>query len=81
MSDYMIWPFMERYPAKVNMTPAIKLHEDKFPKLLAWTKRMLDDPAVRALINPNRIYQEFYEAKFEGHVPYDQLCKKLNELV
>ena len=71
MIDYMIWPWLERLEA-LKVMRDLDLNEKRLPKLTAYLKRMLVQPAVQKLLIPSEVHVKFYEGYLNGQGPdYD----------
>ena len=71
MVDYMVWPWLERLEV-LKIKRNLKLDEARFPKLNAYIKRMLEQPAVKEVFIPAEIHAKFYDGYLAGQVPdYD----------
>ncbi len=71
MTDYLLWPHIERMPMIKQMAMFDPVPEDKFPKVTAWIKVMKDTPGVKATITPDELHIKFAKGFQEKNVQYD----------
>lgn len=70
-TDYMIWPWFERFSSLKSLTNN-EIGSDKFPRLTQWIKRMLDQPAVKETATNEESMVEYYKTLLSGKEPnYD----------
>ncbi|XP_021949370.1 pyrimidodiazepine synthase isoform X2 [Folsomia candida] len=82
MLDYMIWPWIERYPVFKAVIPA--QYSDDVQKLTndvstinRWTADMMQDFAVKEFILPIEVHKEFIQSLLSGSPNYNILDAKL----
>ena len=71
MVDFHIWPWFERMPVLKDMTGYDLLPRDKFPKLIQWTKSMMELPAVKETYVGPKMHMEFFLSFMTGSPNYD----------
>jgi len=70
MVDYMLWPWVERFPLLSDA--GFQLNADgKFPKLAAWVEAMEADEAVQKVKVPLELTKKFMEGYKQGKIEYD----------
>ena len=73
-ADYLIWPFIERFPGLLMMSDKLReaFTSEKFPKFFAWMDLMLADEAVKATGRTPQQHAEFVKRVKQGEeVAYD----------
>lgn len=71
MVDMMLWPWCERLGVFQKPAPSVVPSESTFPKVLAWTQAMLQQPAVKATSFDVDTHLKFYMTYTGGNVNYD----------
>jgi glutathione S-transferase len=70
MTDYMLWPWFERFP--ILKSHGFVLNDDgKLPKLAAWVQAMESDEAVTSIKIPEKSIQLFIESVQQNQNNYD----------
>jgi pyrimidodiazepine synthase len=70
MVDYMLWPWIERFPALKDYGYIFNA-DGKFPKLAAWIEAMEADPAVKRIRLSDASLRQFLESSHRGQTVYD----------
>jgi len=73
MVDYMIWPWMERIP--LLKFRGFELDQDRYPKLVEWSTRMIADSAVNVHYLPAEFHAKYWQTRIAGAADYDMLFK------
>ncbi|CAF4331696.1 unnamed protein product, partial [Adineta steineri] len=70
MIDYMLWPWIERFP--LLSEAGFEFNSDgKFPKFAAWIKAMEANEAVQKVKVPTETVKKFMEGYKQGKPQYD----------
>jgi len=73
MVDYMIWPWMERFPVLSKSYPTLFPFDkflSRYPELAKWIDRMKADPAVAATFLGENILHEYAKSSIAGTPNY-----------
>ena len=70
--DLMIWPWFERLPAMKEAFNLTDVTKERFPKLTAWSERMLADTDVKATCYSKELLVKFFNGVLEGNANYDE---------
>nr|ATY49606.1 glutathione S-transferase [Bradysia odoriphaga] len=74
MLDYMIWPWMERLVLlKYGKDIQYEIDEERFAALTEWSRKMIDDYAVKVHYITGDIHRQFVEGFKSKNVDYDIL--------
>jgi len=78
ITDYMIWPWFERFESLKSLTN-YQIDKERFPKLTKWINRMLKLPAVKETKTPEDQMVEFYKTSLTNEPDFDVGLPKREE--
>lgn len=67
MIDFMLWPWFERFSLISQKVPTLTLSDNSNPKLYAWIKVMMQQPAVKETYFDPETHSKFYQLYLEGN--------------
>lgn len=70
MIDYMLWPWVERFPAIEDKGFVLNAN-GQFPKFAGWVQAMKADPVVKNVKLPEEKVKKFIDSSRTDNVLFD----------
>ncbi|XP_059140605.1 glutathione S-transferase omega-1-like [Physella acuta] len=71
MTDFYLWPHLEKIPVMETADPRISISRENFPHLAAWFDAMCQVPAVKATSFDVKTHLHFLHSYIAGNPDYD----------